>query len=136
MTRIRRIVVNLFMRVQEPRVIRIFHFGIYLTLAVAGIMFLTSPQSSVVGAIGLQLAINLSAALALGGVLGAVSVLPGIWWVERLAIISLASGMLMYLVVLFALQTSAIPVGITVALILSLALRWIEVRKYQHAPGK
>lgn len=127
---------RVFLRIEEPRVIRVFHFCIYLVLLTVSLTYLQTPAASVEGVLGTVIATNMAAAIAVGGAMGAVAVLPGIWWLERLAIISLVSGMAMYVVALFALVTSLIPVGITVSLILSLALRWIEVRKYQHAPGK
>lgn len=127
---------NLFHKIEEPRVIRVFHFCIYIVLGVMGVLVIGSPPPALADVLGDELATSMGASLFVGGAIGAVAVLPGIWWAERLAIISLASGLMVYLAAAFALDTSVVRVGITLSMILSLALRWIEVRKYQVAPGK
>lgn len=129
-------IVFLFMRIEEPRVIRLFQFAIYVVLGTLGIAFLMNPTPAFEGVLGTVLAINFGAAISMGGLIGAVAVLPGVWWAERLAIISLISGLLMYLIVAVSLDASSVGIGISIALILSLSLRWLHVRRYQFAPGK
>lgn len=132
---IRRVAVYLFLRIAEPRIIRLFYFLSYSILAVVGINFLTTPSPSVISVLGLPLSLIMALAIAAGGISAAFAVLPGIWWLERVGIISLATGILIYLVVLFAVEISSIPIGITFATIIFLTLRFIKVRKYQHSPG-
>jgi hypothetical protein len=126
----------LFLRIEEPRIIRIFHFLIYISLTLGGLGFLYSHTTAVDGVLGPVLSTMLGSAVLTGGLIGSVSIIPGTWWAERLAIILLVSGLLMYAVSLMALSISYLGVAITSSLILSLSLRWIEVRRYQHAPGK
>lgn len=126
----------LFLRIEEPRIIRIFHFLIYISLTVGGLGFLYSHATSIDSVLGPVLSTMMASAVLTGGLIGSVSIIPGIWWAERLAIILLISGLLMYIVALMALSISPIGVAITSSLVLSLSLRWIEVRRYQHAPGK
>lgn len=126
----------LFMRIEEPRIVRVFHFVIYSLLAVAGSGFVFSQPPVVQSVLGVTLSTVLGCSVLLGGLIGLVSIIPGVWWAERLAIILLVCGLLMYLVAVMGLGVSPIAIGIIASLILSLSLRWIEVRRYQHAPGK
>lgn len=131
-----RVVSTVFSRIEEPRIIRIFHFLIYLTLGTMGFIVVLVPPDVLIDVLGDALATSFGASLFVGGAVGAVAVLPGIWWAERVAIISLVSGLLMYMAVSSALDTSTVRIGLALGMILSLILRWIEVRKYQYAPGK
>jgi len=126
-----------FLRIEEPRIVRIFYFAIYVTLLVGGLFYINEPQGAAYEALGDGLiSMSLGLSVVLGGLLGALAVLLGIWWVERLGIISSASGLLMFLIALGAIGASQISAAIIVALILTLCLRWLEVRKYQRAPGR
>ena len=125
-----------FMRIEEPRVVRVFWFLIYLTLFATSATFLADLPRSVLEVMGATITVSMGLAVAVGAAVGTFGVLPGVWRLERIAIISIASGAGMYITALFALGASSMPIGLVFALILSLALRWSEVRKYQHAPGK
>lgn len=126
----------LFMKVEEPRVLRIAQFALYITLAVLGGIFLSDPPSSYEGVLGLILALVFGVAITGGGLLGAIAVLPGTWWLERLGIISLWTGLAMYIVVATALGASSVGIGVAVALAIALIIRWLTVREYQVAPGR
>jgi len=126
-----------FLRIEEPRIVRIFHFAIYVTLFIGGLFYINEPQGAVYEALGDGIiSMSLGLSVVLGGLLGAIAVLPGIWWVERLGIISSASGLLMFLFAFMSVSASQIGAAIIIALVLTLFLRWLEVRKYQRAPGR
>lgn len=125
---------SVFMKIAEPRVTRILHFGIYLCMMLAGVGVLLSPPSSFKGVLGFSLTVVIGGFLLLGGVLGAISVLPGIWVLERAGLFALMTGMAMYIVVLTALRPSPISYGITIAFILVFLIRWFDIRGPQLAP--
>jgi hypothetical protein len=124
---------RLFMKIAEPRTVRIGFFGIYICILVAGIAVLTHPPRSFQHVDILWTTLNMAIAvfLILGSVLSAVAVLPGIWWLERTGLWGMFAGM-----ALFALFTSGAFSSIGIAFILVFALRWREIRRFQLAPLK
>lgn len=134
--RTRQAAVWLFLKIEEPRVIRVVQFALYVALTVLGAAFLADPPHSYEGLLGDVLALVFGWCITGGGLLGALFVLPGVWWVERLGIIALWTGLGIYLVVAVTLASSTIAVAIAVAFVLALLIRWLTVREYQHAPGR
>jgi hypothetical protein len=126
----------LFLKIAEPRVQRIVQLGIYLVFAVLGGIFLADPPRSYEGVLGDVLAFVFGVAITAGGVIGAVAVLPGRWWAERLAIIALWTGLGMYIVVALSLAASPVGIGVAVCLALALLNRWLLVRGAQIEPGR
>lgn len=125
---------SMFMRIAEPRVIRIMQLGIYLCMTFAGIGVLVSPPAAFAGVLGTGLVYVLGGFISLGAILGAAAVLPGIWWLERVGILSLATGMMMYAVAIIALSASPVAVVVPVAFALTFIQRWAEIRRFQLAP--
>lgn len=123
-----------FMKIAEPRVTRILHFGIYLCMVSAGLGVLLSPPSSFKSVLGISLTILIGSFLLLGGVLGAIAVLPGIWVMERAGLFALMTGMCMYLVVLTVLRPSPVGYSITIGFVLVFLIRWFDIRGPQLAP--
>lgn len=126
----------LYMRIAEPRVVRILYFGIYLCMGVAGTVLVSVPPEQYEDVIGLVLVYILGSFILLGGLFSAVAVLPGVWWLERVGIILLATAMLIYVVIVLSLKGSIIGVAVPIAFMLTFAIRWIDIRKYQLAPTK
>lgn len=126
----------LFLKIEEPRIIRIFHFLLYMALTVTGAGYLANPHDTYQGVLGDILATTLGCLVVLGGLLGAFAVLPGIWWVERLGVISLCTGLAIYLVVTLSIQASPFNIGLAWAVIVALIIRWLHIRKFQYAPGR
>lgn len=129
----------MFMLIAEPRVARVIQFGVYLAILGAGLAALVDPPRATVGVLGPALTFLWASFLILGGLLGAVAVLPGIWWLERAAVIATGVGVAMYGVVVLSLQLEP-PSGrltqlaVIVALLLSQAHRWTQIRRYDLAP--
>src|SRR5690606_39234769 len=98
------------------------------------LLVLLEPPSSFEGILGTLLVYTFGGFLAGGGLLAAVAVLPGVWWVERIGILALGTAMGMYTVVTVALGASPMGVIIGLAFIGTFALRWMEIRRYQRAP--
>lgn len=126
--------VRAYLRIAEPRVIRILQFGIYISLLVASAMILNKNPISLQGIVGQERVVLFGLFLGVGSLLGAVAVLPGIWWLERVAIILLVSGLLMYLVMVVSLQSSPVGVAMTAMFILTFIQRWLEIKGSQLAP--
>ena len=124
----------LFMRIAEPRMVRLLHFGIYISMISAGWGITAYPPSAFKDVLGWVLVMVFGLFLLLGGVLGAISVLPGIWWLERVSLICLITGMSVYTVVILDLHASPVGISISVAFVLTFVLRWIGIRRYQLAP--
>jgi hypothetical protein len=125
---------HLFLLIAEPRVVRIIQLCIYLSLIGAGYLVLSSPSPGIEGVLTRTLVVVFGGFLSLGGLLGAVAVLPGIWWLERTGVIAAITALLMYMVVVISLGTSTMGFLVSLALIGSLIKRWIEIRRYQLAP--
>jgi hypothetical protein len=124
-----------YMKIAEPRVIRIVQFFIYSLLFIAGILVLTDPPRALQDAAGGELYImGFSLMLIVGALSSGVAVLPGIWWLERAGLVLLGFGLLIYLVMAIKLQSS--PMGIVVCMILTLSFvqRWLEIKGAQLAP--
>src|SRR5690625_7623628 len=81
---------RLWMRIREPRIISVLRFFMYLGFLAGGIATIHSPPTSIQGAMGLPAMIMLGWLLAAGALMGAVSVLPGAWWLERAGVATVA----------------------------------------------
>lgn len=126
--------VFIFFKIKEPRTIRIIQFGIYATMIGAGHFVVAHPPSIYTSVIGPNLVYGFGIAVLLGGSLGAIAVLPGIWWLERIGIISLWTGLLVFAVLAVALGISLIGFFIAVALGLAFVQRWDDITEYDLAP--
>jgi hypothetical protein len=76
---------RMWLRVQEPRALSVIYFFAYIAIGVLGLAVVTDPPRTVQTSLGHTLLIAWGAMLLIGGGLGTVSVLPGIWWLERAA---------------------------------------------------
>lgn len=126
----------LFLKIEEPRLVRILQFGLYGTMIIIGSLYLVSAPSRVENLLGTTLATVLGVLVVLGGMLGGVAVLPGIWWVERLGIIALWTGLGVYIIVGLSIYISLLGVGLAWALVFALAIRWVQIKDFQFAPGR
>lgn len=130
----KRTISSLFFKIAEPRVVRLVQCGLYLCLATAGGYILGNPPASFLFVLGEQLIGIFGVALLLGGLAGALAVLPGIWWLERMGVIALWTGLGLFAVIAISLGISIVGFLVSIALILSLVQRWFEIRKFQLAP--
>lgn len=126
----------LFLKIEEPRLLRILQFFLYGTMIIIGSLYLISRHMQVASLLGATLATTLGVLVVLGGILGGIAVLPGIWWVERLGIICLWTGLGIYIVVGLSIYVSLLGVGLAWALVFALAIRWVQIKDFQFAPGR
>lgn len=124
----------LFMKIAEPRVIRVMHFAIYLCMMVAGVGIVFNPPEHLQSIIGLSLLYVFAGFVTIGALFGSFAVLPGIWWLERVGIIMLTTSMAMYVVIIVALGSSPVAISVALALTFTFGQRWVEIRGAQLAP--
>jgi hypothetical protein len=124
----------LFLKIAEPRVIRLMLFVIYGLTLWGGIFILAATPEQYVRLIGATLAYIFGSFIVIGSLMSGFAVLPGIWWLERVGIILLATSAAIYAVLLIYLGSSFVPVAFTLALAVSFGMRWVEIRGAQLAP--
>jgi len=125
----------LFSRIAEPRVPRLIQFGIYLCLGWAGHLVLLNPPASFTAELG-GYVIVFAWFLTLGAAAGAVAVLPGTWWLERMAVISIWVALGLFTLIAIGIGNSPIGAAIAIALAGALIQRWREIRQYHVAPRR
>lgn len=98
------LVMRAWHRIHEPRVSKVIYLVGYLIAIGIGTVTLWRPPTSIETPLGPTLT-TIWAALILAGAIGsALAVLPGWWWLERLGIISIAGGALIYFGVVLTLH--------------------------------
>lgn len=128
----------LYMKIAEPRVVRLLYFGIYLMMILPGVLLILSPPHTIKDVVGYTYMYALAGFLIVGGLFGAVSVLPGVWWLERVGIILIGTALAIYVVIVITLHSSVssiIGIAVSIAFILSFTVRYITIRHHQLAPA-
>ena len=69
-----------------------------------------------------------------GAILASFAVLPGIWWLERSGLYSMAGGVAMYAGMLVVLGASILVTVLPTVFILVFALRWLDIKEFLLAP--
>lgn len=87
---------KVWLRIHEPRAVAVVHFFTYTGLFLGGITGLIDPPSSLAGQAGEVTMWLVATMLTVGGALGAVSVLPGWWWLERYGTMLVITGITSY----------------------------------------
>jgi len=126
---------SVYMKIAEPRVVRIIQFFIYTLLLLVGVLLLNKiPANLERAAGGYGFVVAMAVMLTIGALCSAIAVLPGIWWMERAGLVLLGFGLLIYVVMVDQLNAS--PMGVVICLILNLSFvqRWLEIKGAQLAP--
>lgn len=131
-----RLFTQAFLLIAEPRVLRLLQFGVYICMTIAGGWLIANPPVSFQSVIGAGLVALFGGFLGLGGLLGAIAVLPGVWWLERAGIIALITGLLIYVTIVVALGSSVTGIVVCIAFALQFTIRWTEIRRYDLAPKR
>jgi len=132
---------NLWLKVQEPRALSVIYFFAYLVISVMGLAVAIDPPRAVQSATGTALMIVWGTLLLVGGALGSISVLPGIWWLERAA-----TGFCMTAIGIYGAAIAAYPVNqistrvatlcFVIFSLLAFAARLVKIRHYAYDPEK
>lgn len=125
---------SLFLKIAEPRSVRLMQFGVYASMLVTGISMFIDPPHLFESIIGLILVYVFGAFVTLGSALGLIAVLPGIWWLERVGIIALCTGLAMYVVISTSISVSLVGFSLSTALLMTFIQRWREIKGAQLAP--
>lgn len=129
----------LWARIREPRVISVAYFVMYTSGVAAGVYATISPPSSIEGQIGSNAMAALTVLLTFGCALGSVAALPGIYWLERTAVLSIALSAFIYLAILATLQAqqpgNRMLQAWFVTFVLGMQLvRWVRVSERPYRP--
>lgn len=125
--------------IAEPRHVKVTYALIYTAVVTTGIATLLDPPRSIEGQLGTALTVIWSVFLIIGGTVGALTVLPGWWWAERLGIILTTTGITIYAVVVLSLHIIAEGSRLTQLGMILLAssvfiVRWVLIRHYSFEP--
>lgn len=126
--------VFLFYKIKEPRIARLMQLGIYLCMIGAGHYVIAHPPSAYTSIIGSGFVFVFGGFLLFGGVAAAIAVLPGLWWLERIGVIALWTGLAVFAVVAAALGISLVGFLIAIALSFALVQRWSSITEFDLAP--
>lgn len=134
---------RLWRAISEPRHLKAFYCAVYATTTAIGIITLVSPPTSVEGTIGALLTLFWAGLLTLGGLVGAVCVLPGWWWLEKRAVLLILAGAASYGGIVIYLQAIAPPgssrftqLGFIVLAIALFILRLMLTRRWDYEPRR
>ncbi|MBT8162787.1 MULTISPECIES: hypothetical protein [Arthrobacter] len=130
---------NLWLKVQEPRALSAIYFFAYQVVAVAGAAVIIDPPHSIQSGIGAVLMFSWAGLLVFGGILGALTTLPGIWWLERAAALACMFAIVIYGVVVISLPLTQVSVRVlsicfVIFAILAFAVRLVKIRHSAYDP--
>lgn len=131
----------LWLRVQEPRALSAIYFFAYLVISILGLAVVIDPPRTVQSSIGHVLLIGWGSMLLVGGLLGTISVLPGIWWMERAATGFCMTAIAIYGVTVCFQPVTQVSVRIAslcfiIFAILAFATRLVKIRHFAYDPEK
>lgn len=119
---------SLWLRVKEPRVLRIVFLLGYLVTLGMGVATLTNPPATIEGQLGPILSVSWSLFWIVGGIAGAATILPGWWEVERYAVASALFGIGIYGAVLVLLHITSPGSRLTQLGVLAIAALFFLLR--------
>lgn len=100
---------RMWWRIHEPRVTKALYAVSYLISVFIGAVTLMRPPTSIETPLGPTLTTIWAALILLGAVGAVVAVFPGWWWLERLGILLVDTGALIYFGVVVTLHVQAGP---------------------------
>lgn len=89
--------------IQEPRHIKSVYLGYYLIAITTGVVAFLFPPGIIENVVGASATYAFAGFLLLGGAMGAASVYPGWWWLERLGNWSCMWALMIFLIVIITL---------------------------------
>lgn len=133
-------------RVPEPRLASVWASVTYACIACAGLAAMIISPVAQPGTLAGLMTLYWAGLLVLGGTAGAVAVLPGLFWLERVSIVTAGAGLFIFLVALgLAVAADVIrnpgaawPVFFLVAGLLAniAGTRWARVRHGTRDPER
>lgn len=129
-------VLKLLRKITEPRFASVSYFFIYALMATGGLLVIIEHPGLFVNVLGKMQTYWFGGFVTFGGLAGAVAVLPGWYWLERLAIYGIATGLALYGVVTTSVGITATGLLFSLAFIWGFIVRWNQIRTRQTAPKK
>lgn len=128
-------------RIAEPRVLRVVFLLGYVVTLCTGVATLTNPPTTIEGALGPILSVSWAVFWIVGGSVGALTVLPGYWQLERAAVGACLFGIGIYAVVVATLhfQSSGsrlTQLGVLVVALLFYIVRLLLIRGHDFEPRR
>lgn len=132
---------RLWLKIREPRTVSIAMFLAYVTMLFAGITVLFDPPGTLQGLIGSVSMTSLAILLVLGGGIGSIAALPGIYWLEMHAVLSIGLASAIYLFIVLTLHFTTggnrlLQASFVVAVMLGLFARWVRLRERPYSPNR
>lgn len=130
-----------WLRIKEPRVLRVLFLLGYLVTLCMGVATLTNPPATIEGELGPILSVSWSLFWVVGGIAGAATVLPGWWQVERYAVAAAMFGIGIYGVVVGVLHFTSdgsrlTQLGALVVALLFFVIRLVLIRGHDFEPRR
>lgn len=125
--------------IRQPRHMKVIYLGVYIITAMIGTGALVAPPPTIAGALGPTLTVLWAVFLIAGGLAGSGTVLHGVWWLERLALLAIATGLLIYAIVVLTLHpitpAARIPqLGFLLIAGAVYLIRYLAIRHYTFEP--
>lgn len=102
-------IARLWESIHEPRVTKTIYAITYLIATGIGAVTLRRPPTSIETPLGPTLTTIWGALILIGALAALVAVFPGWWWLERLGILCVAAGALIYFCVVVTLHIQSGP---------------------------
>lgn len=133
--------IRMWAMVPPPRAITLIHTIVYALLAVAGYSALTDPPRSIEGTWGQTLTLVWGLSLLAGGAVATLAAPTGRWFIEKPALLLVATGVVMYGTAIIALQFQESGNRLVQLLFVStvlahLVVRFLRIHKYAYEPGR
>lgn len=123
-----------FLMIQEPRHIRIAMFVFYALVLATGVEGFYDSPGRFFNATGPFIIYSIATFFVLGGIAGAIAILPGYWWLEKVGLVAIAFGIAMRGVLVGALGVSIQGAFLLLALVVLLVVRFLSIRRADLAP--
>jgi len=132
---------KLWNRVQEPRIVTTLQTLLYILVAAAGAGILLWTPSSIEGTTGHTLTLVWGWFAILGGLLGAFATPGGKWFLERPAIYMCGTAVAFYLGLVGHLQFTAegnrlVQMAFIAIAGVALVIRFEQIKAFDYEPGK
>lgn len=136
---------RLWAMIAEPKHMKLAYLIIYLLTIGIGAVTLISPPQTISGEVGPIITTVWASLFILGGIVGAVAVLPGWWWAERLlGVAPVLLGLGIYLCVATVLHVQGwesgssrlTQMGIILLASTPFVLRFLVIREYSYEPRR
>lgn len=131
--------INAWLRITEPRIIAVVLFTQYVLFALAGTYAIFEPPTSIETELGVNAMAMLAGLLIFGGTIGAIAALPGTWWLERSAVLSIGLSSALYLATIAYLQATqpgnrTLQAAFVSSVLLHQVVRWVRIRDRSYRP--